>query len=109
MRLSVLAAALALTLIAQQAQNPSPMVEHSREHPRLAEHSVPGRRMALETGALFVPENTQPSTALFFFHGGTWLPEVAVAAQQDLAVIVIQAGSGSATYANLFADAQRFP
>ncbi len=44
---------------------------------------------------------------LLFFHGGTWIPEVA-AARQRLAVISVQAGSGSAAYARLFEDASRF-
>jgi len=30
------------------AQNPSPMVEHTRAHPRLAEQTPPGRREALD-------------------------------------------------------------
>ena len=42
--------------LAQQAQNPSPMVEHTRAHPRLAEARPPGRREGLELGTLFVPE-----------------------------------------------------
>jgi len=32
---------------AQQAQNPSPMVEHTRAHRRLKEQSPPGRREKL--------------------------------------------------------------
>jgi hypothetical protein len=45
---------------------------------------------------------------LFFFHGGTWLPEVA-AARNKVAVVTVQAGSGSAAYARLFDDPARFP
>jgi len=44
---------------------------------------------------------------LFFFHGGTWLPEVA-GARDKVAIVSVQAGSGSATYANLFQDPARF-
>ena len=44
---------------------------------------------------------------LFFFHGGTWLPEVA-ATRNGMAVVTVQAGSGSASYARLFADQARF-
>ncbi len=109
MRLIILAAVWVFQLAGQQPQNPSPMVEHSREHRRLPEHSVPGRRVALETGTLFVPENSHPSALLFFFHGGKWLPEVAAAGQNELAVITIQGGAGSSTYAKLFADPLRFP
>jgi hypothetical protein len=40
---------------AQQSQNPSPMVEHTRAHPRLKEQSPPGRREKLVLGTLFLP------------------------------------------------------
>jgi len=45
---------------------------------------------------------------LLFFHGGDWLPELAVAQQRNMAVITIQAGSGSSSYVKLFADPVRF-
>jgi hypothetical protein len=93
---------------AQQAQNPSPMVEHTRAHPRLKEVSPPGRRESLELGTLFVPRGIRPATLLIFFHGGTWLPELA-GARNRLAVVSVQAGSGSASYARLFTDEARFP
>jgi hypothetical protein len=105
-----LCALLTWGLSAQQAQNPSPMVEHTRAHRRLAESAPPGRREKLELGALFVPEALRTRTRmplLLFFHGGTWLPEVA-AAQNRVAVIGVQAGAGSATYARLFSDPARF-
>jgi hypothetical protein len=90
----------------QQAQNPSPMVEHTRAHQRLAEEHPQGRREKLELGTLFLPAG-KPRAVLFFFHGGTWLPEVA-AARNGMAVVSVQAGSGSSTYARLFEDAERF-
>jgi hypothetical protein len=96
---------------AQQPQNPSPMVEHTRTHPRLTEQSPPGRREKLALGTLFLPAGMKTgrgAAILFFFHGGTWLPEVA-AAQNKAAVVTVQAGSGSAVYASLFDDASRFP
>jgi len=91
---------------AQQAQNPSPMVEHTRRHQRLAEEHPGGRREKLELGTLYVPERSRP-VLLFFFHGGTWLPEVA-AERNRLSVVSVQAGAGSATYARLFQDPGRF-
>ncbi len=96
---------------AQQAQNPSPMVEHTRAHPRLKEQSPPGRREKLALGTLFLPAGMKAANGaevLFFFHGGTWLPEVA-ASQNKVAVVTVQAGSGSGTYARLFEDPARFP
>lgn len=95
---------------AQQAQNPSPMVEHTRAHPRLAQETPAGRREKLELGTLFLPAgwkaDRQP-TILFFFHGGTWLPETA-AARNRVAVVTAQGGSGSAAYARMFEDSGRF-
>ena len=91
----------------QQPQNPSPMVEHTRAHQRLPEQHPDGRREKLELGTLYVPPRARP-VLLFFFHGGTWLPEVA-AARNRVAVVAVQAGAGSATYARLFEDPQRFP
>src|SRR5690242_19817041 len=99
-------ALLALAAFAQQPQNPSPMVEHSRPHPRLAEEHPAGRREKLELGTLYLPPRARP-VLLLFFHGGTWLPEVA-AARNRVSAISIQAGSGSAAYARLFEDPQRF-
>jgi hypothetical protein len=93
---------------AQQAQNPSPMVEHTRAHTRLTEQSPPGRRETLELGTLFIPAKSRPQTLLIFFHGGTWLPELA-AARNHMAAVTVQAGSGSATYARLFTEDSRFP
>jgi hypothetical protein len=102
-------AALALAGAAwgQMAQNPSPMVEHTRAHPRLKEEHPAGRREKLELGTLYLPVE-RPRAILFFFHGGTWLPEAA-AARHKIAVVSVQVGTGSGTYARLFEDAQRWP
>ena len=101
---SVLAAALAA--VAQQPQNPSPMVEHTRVHRRIAERHPEGKREKLDLGALYVPPRARP-VLLFFFHGGTWLPEIA-AQRNRMAVVTVQAGAGSGTYARLFTDPRRF-
>ncbi len=96
--------------LAQQSQNPSPMVEHSRTHPRLKEQTAPGRREKMELGELFLPPGVRAgrrSTVLFFFHGGTWLPELAGARNQT-AVVAVQAGSGSGSYSRLFEDPKKF-
>ncbi len=96
--------------LAPAQQNPSPMVEHTREHPRLAEIHPPGQRTPLELGTLFVPEGVKrQAKLLFFFHGGDWVPEVAVARQKGMTLIRVQAGAGSSSYEKLFADPARFP
>jgi hypothetical protein len=102
-----LAAMTAAPAWPQTPQNPSPMVEHTRAHPRLQEQHPAGRREKLDLGTLYLPA-THPRAILFFFHGGTWLPEVA-AARHKIAVVSVQAGSGSGTYSRLFDDPQRWP
>jgi hypothetical protein len=102
--------ALCALALAQQAQNPSPMVEHARAHPRLAEETARGRREMLALGTLFVPQAIAHKSAaplLVFFHGGKWLPEVA-AARVRTAVISIQIGAGSGVYARAFGDPGTF-
>jgi hypothetical protein len=106
LRLLLACAILLGTARAQQPQNPSPMVEHTRAHQRLKEETAAGRREKLDLGTLFLPAHSRRSI-LFFFHGGTWLPEVA-AARNKVAVVSVQAGEGSAIYARLFDDPRRF-
>ena len=100
---------------AQQPQNPSPMVEHTREHPRLAETRPPGRREPLELGTLFVPARleakpgrTGTAPLLVMFHGGAWLPEVA-GHEASTAVIGVQLGVGSGGYTAAVSEARLFP
>ena len=110
MRLFFLSA-LAAGLFAQQAQNPSPqnpspMVEHSRPHPRLAEPPgrLPGRHEKLTAGTLFIPEaiaRRKHARLFVHFHGGPLVPELA-AATLKMAVISVQTGSGSGVYAKQF-------
>ena len=110
--LGVMIMSLAQPMLGQAAQNPSPMVEHTREHPRLEKSSPAGFRQKLKLGSLFIPEKLKGRREvplLVFFHGGDWLPEAAVAKQKNLAVITVQAGSGSGSYSKLFVDAGSFP
>jgi len=109
------AALISLLLVACFAahaqQNPSPMVEHTRGHPRLTKASPTGRRLPLELGTLFIPEKVTQARRvklLLFFHGGDWLPEFSVAQQRNMAVITVQAGAGSSSYVKLFTDPERF-
>ncbi len=95
---------------AQQPQNPSPMVEHARAHPRLAEARPPGRREALEAGALFLPERLGPRAGktrtvplAVVFHGGAWLPEVA-GHEAGTAVVGVQLAAASGGYATPVRD-----
>ncbi|GEP44973.1 hypothetical protein [Brevifollis gellanilyticus] len=96
LRLIAFGYAIALPLVAAEPQNPSPMVEHTREHPRLKEGHPPGTREKLEAGTLFIPKaiiGQKEAPLLIFMHGGTWVPEVA-AAKHGMAALVIQRGDG---------------
>jgi hypothetical protein len=93
--------ALILPVHAAEPQNPSPMVEHTREHPRLKEDHPAGKREKLDAGTLFIPQaiaGQKEAPLLIFMHGGTWIPEVA-AAKHGMAAFVIQRGDG---YKSLF-------
>lgn len=88
--------ALILPLRAAEPQNPSPMVEHTRDHPRLKEERPNGKREKLDAGTLFIPQviaGQKEASLLIFMHGGTWIPEVA-AAKHGMAALVIQRGDG---------------
>jgi len=112
----LLALVLAGAAQSQSSQNPSPMVEHTRAHPRLKQGTPAGRREPLELGTLFISEKAGPTKlklkspmpVFVHFHGGTWLPEVAAANAGGTAVISIQIGSGSSAYAKPFSDSQLF-
>ncbi len=87
---------LSLPVHAAEPQNPSPMVEHTRAHPRLKEEHPAGKREKLEAGTLFIPQATvgqKDAPLLIFMHGGTWIPEIA-AAKHNMAALVIQRGDG---------------
>jgi hypothetical protein len=111
MRRIILITLFSIATIAEQAQNPSPMVEHTRSHPRLKQETPAGRREKLEIGTLFIPEKLKNKARLplfIHFHGGTWLPELAASRAGNSAVISIQIGAGSSAYAKPFADQKLF-
>src|SRR5579871_2596068 len=92
-------------------QNPSPMVEHTRAHPRLKHESPQGRREQLTVGTLFIPAKLQKAKRLplfVHFHGAAWVAEVAAAKSGRFAVISVEAGTGSSTYAKRFSDHDLF-
>lgn len=106
MTVSILFLASALGAAFAQGQNPSPMVEHTREHPRLQRETPAGRRETLSTGSLFIPEKLagKRRVPLFVhFHGERWIPEVA-AARNGRAAIAVEGLSGSTAYAKQFSD-----
>jgi hypothetical protein len=109
MRLFALCLFATMAALAQQ-QNPSPMVEHTRAHPRLAQEAPPGRREKVATGTLFIPAKLQKAKRMplfVHFHGAPWLAEVA-ARDVRSAVISVQTGTGSSSYAKQFSDHSLF-
>lgn len=91
-------------------QNPSPMVEHTRAHPRWPDQPPPGRREQLSLGELFVPVGLKLKSSvpvLFFFHSSPLVPEVA-AARTKMIVVTIRIGAGSSAYAKPFQDPKLF-
>ena len=90
-------------------QNPSPMVEHTRAHPRLPKDEPPGRHESLSMGTLFIPAQLKlksPTPVLFFFHSPDYVPEQA--AGNNMVVVTIRLGAGSSTYAKPFTDPELF-
>ena len=93
-------------LAAQMPQNPSPMVEHTRPHPRVREAAAPGARYTIGGATLYVPHSLDSHrTLMVFFHGGTWLPEIA-ASENHMAVISAEAAEPGQLL-NLVAEAPR--
>jgi hypothetical protein len=97
--------------IPPRSQFPSPMVEHTRAHPRLKEEKPAGHREKLRVGTLFLPAKLKREGRAPLFihlHGAAWLPEVAAANHGGFAVISIHEGSGSERYRKAFADPNTF-
>lgn len=93
-------------LHAQQSQNPSPMVEHTRAHDRLEKREPEGTRFTIGKGMiLFLPKSSARDSLplLVHCHGGHWLPQVAAVESGGMACLSIQIGAGSGGYAKRFA------
>lgn len=99
------------------AQNPSPMVELTRRHERLAERTLAGtaRRFAGPAGRpvdVHVPargSRDETFDLVIHFHGASWLVHQSVAAANDrLVSAAVNLGAGSAAYGRPFADAAAF-
>lgn len=95
------------------AQNPSPMVEHTRAHGRIAPRELPGIRRSFSGPLgkpvdLFIPEGTRHADALdlvLYFHGSPFIPEYAVSQLGGNHVVaVVSLGAGSGVYDRTFSD-----
>lgn len=97
------------------AQNPSPMVDHTRPHPRATQSEPPGRRIELKSlkgATLFVAPSFKPdshASLLIHFHGAPWLIEQHIARHLPrVALITVQLGSGSSAYRRPFLQPDLF-
>ena len=97
-------------------QNPSPMADTTRPHPRIEKTEVAGRRISLQSlkgATLFVgPEFkvNRPVPVIVHFHGAPWLIERHVAKElPKAALITVQIGAGSSAYGRPFADQELLP
>lgn len=95
------------------SQNPSPMVEATRRHERLAQKDLGGsaRSFAGPAGKpvdVWVPDDARKRDVVdlvIHFHGSSWLPEQAVASLGHSTVAaVVNLGAGSGTYDRAFSD-----
>jgi hypothetical protein len=109
----VLYFALLLTTLTQMTpQNPSPMSDSTRPHPRVDRYEVPGRRVALSIGTLYLSpafDVTAPHTLIVHLHGAPWLVEHHICSHAPQAVLVtVQLGGGSRVYSDAFLEPARF-
>lgn len=99
------------------AQNPSPMVEETRAHERLAPRELGGTVLSFVGPAgrpveLYVPDGARTRDVVdlvVHFHGAAWLPEQAVAQLDGHTVAaVVNLGAGSGAYDRAFSDPMAF-
>jgi hypothetical protein len=100
---------------AQQAtQNPSPMSDTTRPHPRIEKKEVTGRRteLALKGAVLFAGPGVNPDKPvplIIHFHGVPWLMEYHIATHfPKAALITVNLGSGSRVYGDPFVRPEAF-
>ena len=102
----------AQTTPAPASQNPSPMVENSRAHKRVAQTEIKGQRWKLSTGTLLLPASAhiRPTIPLYIhFHGAPWLAEWSVQQRnKKAAILTVQLGAGSGVYSRAFSDPAKF-
>ncbi len=122
--LLILALALTATAFAQtpdsfkpRAQNPSPMVEYTRSHERIAQREYDGEKFELpellaKPMEVFVPRKSQNARTLDLlchFHGAGFITQHAAAEYHGaLAAVTINLGSGSSVYGRPFEDSTKF-
>jgi hypothetical protein len=96
----------------QVAQNPSPMSDTTRPHPRLPDTRAAGKRLTLPLGELFLSDRFSPRDQIplvVHFHGDPLVVEQHIAkSAPGAALLTINLGAGSSRYAAPFSDPARF-
>lgn len=99
------------------SQNPSPMVEETRAHVRLAPRELGGVRRTFagpqgKPVEVWIPDGIAGAGApavVVHFHGAAWLPHEAVSRLSPRAVsVAVNLGAGSGTYDRAFSDPAAF-
>jgi len=106
----------AFPVAAQQSpQNPSPITDSTRPHPRITKTEVPGHRIelaALKGAILFAGpkvKTNKPVPLIIHFHGVSWLMEYHIAKHfPKAALITVNLGSGSRVYGTPFSQPEMF-
>jgi len=94
---------------AQLAQNPSPMKDTTRDHTRVEEQQVPGRRLTVSLGTLMLPLEGKPTMLIVHFHSLPWLVEYAAQKRfPSAAVLTMNLNGASDVYREPFVDVTRF-
>ncbi|MGH9721266.1 MAG: hypothetical protein ACRD8O_13705 [Bryobacteraceae bacterium] len=105
----MIATLAAAVLLVQAAQNPSPMVEHTRAHGRVTQQEVSGERVNLTLGTLLRSPSRKTAPLVVHFNGARWLAEVSARRwRRDCAVLAVHLGAGSSVYSRAFTDPARF-
>ncbi len=93
-------------------QQSSPMVDSTRPHPRVLQHQIPGKRIALWIGTLYLSPQFRPRARVplvVHFHGVPWLVEYHIMQNwPDAALISVHLGAGSSIYSQTFSDGGTF-
>lgn len=118
---AALAAAVPVLLAAQTPppaqQNPSPMVEETRRHERLAPADIGGTHRTFigpqdKPVDVWIPDGIRPNDPVdlvVHFLGAAWLPEFAVSRLRTTTVAaVVNLGAGSGIYDRSFSDPAAF-
>jgi len=111
----ILLLTVATTLGQQASQNPSPMTDSTRPHPRIEKTEVEGRRTpltSLKGAVLFAGDRVRsekPVPLIIHFHGVQWLMEYHIATHfPKAALITVNLGSGSRVYGEPFTQGETF-